>query len=315
MNEKERKLSWELMQKANKLAPFGDPIQKCRMVPRGQINIVKHASGGSSYSGLCTCKSRWACPICSPMLAAEKAEVVSGMYWLIDAPAVMITYTVQHSKGDELDEQMSDLTRAMRYARNGERLSKYNEICLGYINNWEVTRSEVNGWHSHKHEINFLRNGFSEGDIVETVVRSYKYCIEKTGRLVNDFTVDCKRWDGGADYITKAVSASSELTQGQHKSYKNSLNIMDILSRSGDRNNPGYYGNLYLEYLRATKRRKMTNISRSLDRFRKKSEEIAKEKSKEMTAEDKIVATIEPDDWKKICKAGIRYEILLTLGG
>ena len=122
------------MTKANQNAPFGDAVQKCSLVPISkQVNIVRSSTGKIMYSGLKTCRSGWACSICTPRNMARKSEVVRAMNWLMPYTPVMVTYTIQHSNGEPLMDIANKLTSATRSARTGKRGKKYREVCHKYI--------------------------------------------------------------------------------------------------------------------------------------------------------------------------------------
>ena len=311
-----QKSAWWLMQKANQNAPFGDPIQKCNLVPiSNQINIKKSPSGNMSYGGLKTCRNSWACPICSPRRMAEKSELVRGMNWLIPWKPVMITYTIQHSRGESLSHLMDQLTLALRMARIGKRRAAYKKICHGYIRSAEVTYSDINGWHPHYHEINYLREGATLQQLEDTVIGDYKKALSKAGKLVNDITVQAMEWEGETDYLTKGADISAELMGGLEKRYDESTNVFGLLSLARNRDNANRYTNLYQEYLKATYRRKVTVISRSLSEYQKKVQRKIDQSNEFDPNEHEVIATLTKKEWRDICRKGIRYEVLATLEG
>lgn len=311
-----KRQSWWLMEKANRSAKFGSPTQRCHLVPVGQVNAVKSPDGAVRYTGLKTCRSAWCCPICTPRKAAEKAEVVGRMAEAILNTPVMITYTLQHGREDSLIDLLDTLYSAVRIARNGKRLAAYKEVCLGYIGSTEITWSRSNGWHPHRHEMNFLNRGKAIEDLKTGVVEKYVSAIEKSGRIVNEFTVDVKQWHGDLGYITKGSEIAAELTQGMHKTYEKSMNVFDILAKTRGRGNPNEWDNLYLEYQSATHLRKLTTISRSLNRWRRPIEEKVKADMKREKSYDEVLGTIKPSEWFSMCKVPmVRFEVLVKLAG
>lgn len=308
------KKTWFLMEKANRVAPFGSPVQRCHNVPIGQVNVIRNPERPEKlfYGGLKVCRNAWACPICSPRKAAEKAEIVKLMAGMIVNKPVMVTYTLQHNRHDSLNELLNTLTTAMRVSRNGKRLAKYKRTCLGYIRSTEITYSPKNGWHPHYHELNFLNRGQSVEDMTKGVIRDYISAIEKSGKIVNGFTVDTKEWNHETDYLTKGSSISLEMVNGINKSGKNSLNIFDILNNAEI--GYGLHRNLYLEFLHATHRRKCVVISRSLDQWRIQAESQASKNKVKVDANNQIVLQIDKSTWDGIrSKPMLRYDVLVSL--
>ena len=116
------------------------------------------------------------------------------------------------------------------------------------------------------------------------------------------------RWDGGVDYLTKESQISSELTAGNKKS---SINIMKILEWSKQGN---HWHNLYLEFCKATKRRKVVNMSSRLRNHYKIAEEKYIMDKKERDEDRRIVHTMSKDEWWKLAKMdGMRWNVIATL--
>jgi hypothetical protein len=303
------KKSWELLEKVNQIAPYGHTVQKCRVVPVAQIELVRRGDNPCYYQGVHTCGSAWACPMCSPALAAEKAELLRLMHEKIPNKAVMITYTIQHNRGDKLDMQLDQLALSIRHARNGRRLARYRKLCLGYIRAYEILYG-LNGWHSHFHEINYLHEGANEKNLVDTIMTDYKNSLVTCGKIVKDITCHLKPWHGDTDYLTNNWTIGDELVRGDKKTVSAGINILSIIDRAttgeGD-----YYGKLYNEYLRATHRRKLTNISKSLSRYQQAAQRLIDdeiEKKKLLPLES--LAVIPADEYAVYAGIrGMRYEI------
>ncbi len=300
------------MQRVNQIAEYGSTLQRCHLVPVGQVTILKNSDGDVRYGGLKTCRGSWACPICTPRRAAERAEVVSTIAGQIVNTPVMITYTMQHKKEDGLSPLLDTLTRALRLARNGKRRKAYNDHCMGYIRALEITYGKINGWHPHYHELNFLNRSVTKEQLIDGVVKNYRKAIADSGKVVNDFTVNVKNWDEKTDYLTKSFDMTKELTHGIYKKYDESYNIFEILNNAR-KEIPNEWNELYLEFVKATHRRKVIVTSRSLDRWRKIAEQAVKDKEQQKEEQDHIVHVFTPSEWSDICRNGLRYEILVTL--
>lgn len=306
------KSRWSLMNTVNQIAPYGTRLQKCHLVPVGnKISIVRNGAGLHNYHGLTECGNAWSCPICSQKHAIRKSDIARVVHWNLNRRAVMITYTLQHTKGEGLLALLNTLTMAHRVARTGRRLAEYNDLCLGYISSKEITWGR-NGWHPHFHEVNYLHGEINLDRINKTLVRNYKAAIAKSGRIVNNITVRMDEWDGSTDYLTKGSKLSAELALGFKKAGNESLNIFDIIQRAKQGNK---WADLFTEFYHATHRKKVVNFSRSLDFLRKRAEESADKKRAEVTGDSRVVHTMTREEWTKICKGGIRYNVIATLDG
>lgn len=307
MSERKIKESWRLLGIAQGILPTGNPVQKCRRVPRGAPRIVKYGNS-YAYDNVVTCKSGWSCPICSPKKALVRSKEIRELHRIVDYESIMVTYTVQHNVRDRLGDLIKLLYASLRSARQGRRLSEFKKHSHGYIRSTEIMYGK-NGWHPHIHEIIYVKKGSTAEHVKDTVIKHYKSSLAKSGRTVNDFTVDAKMWDGSTDYITKG-SDIEEVVGWVNKESSTSLNIFQILRRSIDSKR---FENLYLEYYYATKRRKITIVSRSLQEKYKEAKETVENEQEKHDAE--IIHEFDRDEWKAICKAGIRYKVLLTLSG
>ena len=301
------KTKWELLNTAQGILKFPNPINKCHRISTGSVKVVKGKDGSVGYRGVVTCKSAWACPICSPRLAKKKAEAIAMMDSRLMYKRVMVTYTVQHSIKDRLDDLIDILYNSLRRARQGRKHAEFKEIALGYVRSTEITYGK-NGWHAHIHEMIYLRPDKTIDDVMSTVVKHYKEGVAMNGRLVNQHTVDVKKWDGDSGYVTKGTEID-EVVGWLNKSGQNSLNIFGILRVAEDSDR---HKDLYRHYYYSTKGRKMTMVSRSLmDEYKYCESEI--EKEMENWEEAEVVKIIPADAWKNICNAGVRYQLLLTI--
>lgn len=301
-----------LLERANQLAPFGQPHQKCGLVPVSKkVEVLRSPQNDHSYSGLYSCRSGWCCPRCTNAKQAEKGAALALVHSMIDVPVkpTMLTYTLQHKNGEPLNMLLDVLKTANRVTRSGSRLARYKTLSYGYVNGTEITYSTVNGWHPHQHEINYFFTWVTHEEIQKYVIKPYLDAIEKSGRIVRDITVKIDEWDGGIDYLTKGSQIAEEITAGNKKS---SINIMKILEWSKPSNK---WHHLYLEFCESTKRRKVTNMSSAIREHYKVAQEYQKKKKKRVQETMEVVASFTNQDWKSVVNSGSRWEIIATLDG
>ena len=302
--------SWRLLDLAQNILPFGNPVQKCHRVPRGKVRIMRKGKE-HYYDDVTTCKSAWSCPICSPRLALKRARSVKKLHSELDYDSILVTYTISHNIRDELVQLLNDLYDSLRAARNGTRGKMFRKLTHGYIRTTEITYGK-NGWHPHIHELIYMKKGTTINQIKDTVIKHYKEAVEKVGKLVNSYTVDAKKWDGDTSYITKN-SDIDEVIGWFTKDSKSSLNIFQILRRSED---SGRYSKLYEEYYFSTKRRKITIVSRSLTEDYEKAKKEAEEEFEIQSESDPVlVHEFAAEEWAEVCRKKVRYQILMTLSG
>jgi len=123
------------------------------------ISVKRPESGGSArVHGVLTCKSVWACPVCSGKIcavrqreisAAMKAHIAQGGY------VFLVTRTFPHSVEMPLAELVEKEAKARTNFRNSKRWRAGKNARTGYICSLEVTIGERNGWHPHTHELIF----------------------------------------------------------------------------------------------------------------------------------------------------------------
>lgn len=124
---------------------------------RDHVNVmVRPSTGRARYAGLQTCGSVWECPSCAARIQAGRADELRQAveaHWGIER-AMMVTLTIRHSHGDDLEQLRRGLAEAWRKMRSGnpwKRIERQWGI-RHYIKAMEVTHGP-NGWHPHLHVI------------------------------------------------------------------------------------------------------------------------------------------------------------------
>lgn len=129
----------------------------CRFVRKQAFVDVHVLEGTAHYSGLVTCGSVWACPVCAVAIQERRR---SELQHLVDwAPSqglrpVMVTLTFPHTGFDSLADLIQRQRDAFKRFRTGSPFSKFKKR-IGYsglVRSLEVTHG-ANGWHPHTHEL------------------------------------------------------------------------------------------------------------------------------------------------------------------
>jgi len=127
--------------------------------------MVTPSTGKARYSGVQTCGSVWECPVCSARIQAGRADEIEqavDQHWGLKR-AIMVTLTVRHGPGDDLEKLRRGLADAWRKMRSGGPWRRIEEAwgIKAYIKALEVTHGP-NGWHPHLHVIFLLDRPIAE---------------------------------------------------------------------------------------------------------------------------------------------------------
>lgn len=133
------------------------------------------------------CHSAWACPVCSPKLAAARQKVLAPqIVRLMEAgySASLVTLTLSHRRGDDLGFLFGALSRAWTKLSSGKSWKNWRNVgalSVQYVKGLDLTWSLRNGWHPHLHIALYLPPGHS-GD-VEWFIQRWIKCLASEGFL------------------------------------------------------------------------------------------------------------------------------------
>lgn len=172
-------------------------LRKCGRMNRSADGITVRVSEGpngrtAGFSGVATCGSVWACPVCSAKIAARRQQEIQAAItaWTGNGGRVaLVTQTMRHRKGQRL-KTLWDAYAAAWTASTSGAAWKADQFVYGsefprevksgkragqIVLDWripsirvvEVTEG-VNGWHVHVHALLFLAASTTPADL-ETV--------------------------------------------------------------------------------------------------------------------------------------------------
>jgi len=139
----------------------------------------------AGISGLQTCGSVWACPVCSEKVnTARQAELVTAMEkWTANGHALaFLTLTVRHNKRQSLARLWEAISPAWNRVAAGASWSG-NKKTLGdkarfgihgFVRLVEVTHGDENGWHPHLHVLLFLKEELTDQQMEDLRARLYR---------------------------------------------------------------------------------------------------------------------------------------------
>ena len=172
----------------------------CRFVRRDrQVGVNFSAQFQSAhYSGLATCGSVWACPICCALIQQRRrSELTALIRWAYDQgyKPCMVTFTFPHTAFDGLQALKDAQRTAFKKLRSGNVWTLFKKRCGfgGLVRSLEVTHGQ-NGWHPHTHELWLIKDQTPSEQAVFLADLKDRWlnCCVKSGLL--DATDDLKRF-------------------------------------------------------------------------------------------------------------------------
>ena len=140
-------------------------VRKCGHVTVGSpgggpgLRLTTDPAGGTvaGLSGLVTCGSVWACPVCAAKIATRRAdELADVMRFALEqqCKASMVTLTMRHHAGQRLKDCWDALSRAWQAVVSGKQWVADSLAfgLRGWVKAVEVTRGK-SGWHVHIHAL------------------------------------------------------------------------------------------------------------------------------------------------------------------
>jgi len=313
--------------KAEKPADFPGDVYRtadCRHVNHGQVGVnISPAHKAAHFSGLATCGSVWACPVCASRIQERRRpEVQQAIDWADGQgyAVVMVTFTFPHKAWNHLDELLARQADAFKQLRGGKRWQNLKGTLgfKGLIRSLEVTHGQ-NGWHPHTHELWFLK-GSADG-LQELLAGLWLLACSKAGlvdtndsKLVEAFMThgvdvkvdvtcgdylakqdDSRRW-GFAEEISKATSKAGR-AKGVHPHH------FLVRRAEGDRER-------YVEYVQAMKGRRQLFWSHGLKSLVGVTDISDEELADESREPAELLGWLTPEDWKVVRGNDARVELL-----
>lgn len=124
------------------------------------VAVYRQDAGRSArLHGVTTCKSVWACPVCSAKICAvrqSELELANKAWVTRGGQTYLITLTFPHEMGMPLAQLMHGFTRAKGFLKNSRTYKRIlaKGVRKGSVSSLEVTLGE-HGWHPHQHDLVF----------------------------------------------------------------------------------------------------------------------------------------------------------------
>ena len=275
------------------------------------------------YGNLMVCGSIWLCAVCASKISERrKNELVQGVN-NHNSGLAMVTFTMRHSAGDSLQENLEILNTAYKCVTAGGWFQRFKTTwgVIGSVSNLEITYGE-NGWHPHKHLLYFFRSNVSKSDlelIRQQLTDRYLFFLNKLGgsgldRVAVDVQEAKTEKQKFAEYMAKIDKKpwgiEAEMTKSHVKiSPGGGLSFWELLKMAST----GEYKYILLvrEYAKITKGKQSLVYTKGL---RKKlgigAQETDLEVAEKIEEESIQLAIIARDIWTKISRLGLRGQLL-----
>lgn len=141
---------------------------------------------GARLSGVNTCGSVWACPVCAPKIASRRQVELEAGQVRAHAQGLhgyLLTLTFPHEHGMPLVEITGAFAVAMQRFKNSRAYKGFMERHqrLGSVKGLEVTWGH-NGWHPHVHELVWAAPGLLEDTRgLDRLKAAWVNCLLKAG--------------------------------------------------------------------------------------------------------------------------------------
>lgn len=187
---------------------------------------VNHSAefNAASYTGLVTCGSVWACPLCAAKIQERRrGEIEQAMSAMAaaGAQAVMVTFTFPHRAFHSLGELVSKQAEAFKFLRRGSPWCRLKQSIgfRGLVRSLEVTHGQNNGWHPHTHELWFVDPSCNVNQLRCDLVKRWATACKRAGLLASDniadepaffcHSVDVRGEVDSGDYLAKQDDSRS----------------------------------------------------------------------------------------------------------
>jgi hypothetical protein len=283
----------------------------------------------TSYSGLQTCGSVWACPVCSAKIAERRrVEIVAAMAAHKAAGGCMnlLTLTAPHQRDDNLADLLKKQALALKkmFADRTVRSVLADMGVLGQIRALEVTHGRKsdynNGWHPHYHLLLFAGSGvdlarFDRSQMMDWSVKLYQRwaaCCVAAGLGMPSFDHGIKLDDGSkaAKYVAK-WGLEDEMTKGHTKKAIHGETPFDFLRAYVDDPTDKQAGALFKEFAETFKGKRQLYWSPGL----KKRFAIGESSDEELAAQMDDYATmlgmITLEQWCDVLRVDGRGTVLM----
>lgn len=323
-----QRFAWQSV--ARSIIPESRTAKCLRIRSHGnEVQVWKaHEFKTTSYAGLQTCGSVWACPVCAAKIAERRrAEIVAAMasHKATGGTVTLLTLTTPHQRKDNLGDLLAMQSKALHRFWSDREVKKVmaDMGLIGQIRALEVTHGRKsdhnNGWHPHYHVLLFCGSGvdlsrFNKAQITDWQVKLYMRwaaCCVRAGLGEPSYKHGIKLDDGNkaAKYVSK-WGLEDEMTKGHTKKALHGETPFDFLRAYLADGTDKQAAALFKEFAETFKGKRQLHWSRGL-KARFAIEDASDEELTERVEERAVLlGLITIDQWRDVLKTDSRATVL-----
>lgn len=310
----------------------GSRTDKCMRLRQGSKQIQVWQSKEhktTSYSGLQTCGSVWACPVCSAKIAERRrVEIIAAMAAHKAAGGCMhlLTLTAPHQRSDGLGDLLCKQAVALKKMFSDKTVRTIFAALgvVGQIRALEVTHGRLsthnNGWHPHYHLLLFSGAGVALGNVTADQVKQWTIrlyerwlaCCLGAGLGAPSIEHGLKLDDGSkaAKYVAK-WGLEDEMTKGHTKRAIHGETPFDFLRAYLVDKTDKQAGALFKEFAETFKGKRQLHWSPGLKKRFAIGEATDDELAVQMEDHASMLGTITLEQWRDVLAVDGRGTLLM----
>lgn len=277
----------------------------------------------TTYAGLQTCGSVWACPVCSAKISERRrVELLAAMdaHKAAGGAVSMLTMTTRHGRRDDLVQLLDQQATALKYFNKDFSVRKvFDEMgVIGQVRALEVTHGRKslknNGWHPHYHILKFgtfVPSLTQLADWEERLFDRWVSCCLRAGLGAPTREHGLKLHDGSraALYATK-WGLDREMTSGHTKKALHGETPFDLLRAHFANDADEQCGPLFREFAEAFKGKRQLHWSKGLKRRFAVAEVSDEELAEKQDDDARLLGIVTLEQWRNVLRVEGRGVLL-----
>jgi hypothetical protein len=288
----------------------------------GKVDIpVMHSPevGRAHFKNLMVCGCLRNCPVCAAKISERRrVELSDALDRHPELTPVSVTVTLQHDRGDRLDDLVEVLKDGFRRTRSGAPWGRIRDAfgLVGSVTGLEITHGLEHGWHPHQHTMmlsDLPADQIDAEDLRERLTARFGAMLARRGRYVSPiYGIDVRVGDeAAADYLTKGHrwGPAHEVAKASTKKARSGRSPWELLEAYNDGDRQA--GALFREYDAALKGRRQLTYSRGLrDRLGIGAELGDQELAEQEREPATVLVTLSWSEFKELLRQGRRAQLL-----
>lgn len=310
-----REKKYSLQSMAARLLPQ-ERVSWCSRQSRAPVIEIRRNGEKCFFHGLAKCGSAWLCPVCSARISENRRAELQKAASSEGYSLLLVTLTLQHSRGEKLESLLASLNTAWRKTRAGRAWQRIEQKygLVASVSSLEITFSQENGFHPHKHVLFFStlpENELQVAEFERELSARWRNVLSKSGNYGSEYyAVNVLLGEKPvAGYIAKwgvvEEVAKSQAKEGNAMHY--SMWQVLELAGSGEK----WAQAAFCEYAHAVKnKRQLFWSSGARELFGLGKEQSEQEIAESEPEESELVCSLTRQEWRLVCEHELRGEVL-----